>query len=113
MCPAETSIRLHLFLPPSAVLHIGIPDSMLRHMRTSVVISDALLEKARKVMAKRRVTLRSLVEEGLRRVLEGDGEAEFRPRDARFSGPLGFAEGRSERDVAAAIREFNDDAEAP
>jgi Arc/MetJ family transcription regulator len=80
-------------------------------MRTSVEISDALLAKARKVMAARRVTLRSLVEEGLRRVLAERTEADhFELRDARFRGPPGFVEGRSERDVAAAIREFNDGA---
>lgn len=82
---------------------------MLPHMRTSIDISDALLAKARKVMAKKRVTLRSLVEEGLRRVLDEDPRAsDFELRDARFDGPTGFAPGATEADVAAAIRELNE-----
>jgi Arc/MetJ family transcription regulator len=78
-------------------------------MRTSIEISDSLLARARKLMARKRVTLRSLVEEGLRRVLgeERDGSA-FRLRDARFDGPTGFAAGRSETDIERAIRELNE-----
>jgi hypothetical protein len=40
------------------------------HMKTTVEISDALLEAARTEAAQRGTTLRSLLEEGLRRVLE-------------------------------------------
>ena len=69
-------------------------------MRTSVEISDALLAKARKVMARRCVTLRALVEEGLRRVLTDEGSGgTFRMRDARLDGVTGFAVGRTEADV--------------
>ena len=75
----------------------------------SVEICDSLLARARRVMERRRVTLRSLVEEGLRRVLHDEREtAEFRLRDARFDGPTGFARGRSEADVMEAIREVNE-----
>ena len=40
------------------------------HMKTTVEISDALLEEARKVAARRNVTLRTLIEEGLRQVVK-------------------------------------------
>jgi hypothetical protein len=48
-------------------------------MRTSVEISDSLLEEARKVIAREGTTLRALTEQGLRRVV-----AERRQR----AGPL-------------------------
>ena len=82
---------------------------MLKHMRTSIELSDALLARARKVIGRKRVTLRALVEEGLRRVLRDEQqESRFRLRDARFDGPTGFANGRTEADVAQAIRDFNE-----
>lgn len=78
-------------------------------MRTSVEISDALLERARAVMAEQGVTLRALVEEGLRRVLDEPRRAEpFALRDARFDGTLGFVPGRDESAVSDAIREMNE-----
>ncbi len=39
-------------------------------MKTTVEISDALLAAARKVAARNRTTVRALIEEGLRRVVE-------------------------------------------
>jgi hypothetical protein len=39
-------------------------------MKTTVEIPDALLAAARKVAAKNRTTVRALIEEGLRRVVE-------------------------------------------
>lgn len=39
-------------------------------MKTTVEIADALFEEAKRVSAARRTTLRALIEEGLRRVLE-------------------------------------------
>lgn len=57
------------------------------HMKTTVEISDALLAEAKKVMKKRRVTLRGLIEEGLRRRLaEESTGSPFRLRQASFSG---------------------------
>ena len=57
------------------------------HMKTTIEISDAILEQAKEAAAAEGVTLRSLVEEGLRRVLSerqaGDG---FRLKDASFKG---------------------------
>ncbi len=66
---------------------------MLRHMRTTVHINDALARRVRALMAERHTTLRALVEEGLRRVVEeGRPSATFRLRDAS-AGQRGLAEG--------------------
>lgn len=50
-------------------------------------IADALLADARKVSARRGVTLRTLIEEGLRGVVRADAaRSTFRLRDASFRG---------------------------
>jgi len=56
-------------------------------MKTTFDIPDSLLNEARRAAAKRGTTLRSLVEEGLRRVL-GDrpGPHAFRLRKVTFDG---------------------------
>jgi Arc/MetJ family transcription regulator len=46
-------------------------------MKTTVEISDALLEEARRVAGRERTTVRALIEDGLRRVL---GERQRRRR---------------------------------
>lgn len=43
---------------------------MLSHMRTSVDLPEPLLLRAKRLARKRKTTLRSLLEEGLRAVLE-------------------------------------------
>jgi len=56
-------------------------------MKTTIQIPDSLFEEARKVAHRERVTLRSLVEEGLRRVLADHGKrGGFRLRKAAFRG---------------------------
>ncbi len=56
-------------------------------MKTTIDISDALMREARAVAARESVTLRSLVERGLRRVIaEARGRAPFRLRRASFNG---------------------------
>jgi hypothetical protein len=56
-------------------------------MKTTVEISDALLREARKVAAREGVTLRTLVERGLHRVVaETRREAPFKLRRASFKG---------------------------
>ena len=56
-------------------------------MKTTVHISDALLEDARKLAAKEHTTIRSLVEEGLRKVIaERRRTGGFRLRNASFNG---------------------------
>jgi len=56
-------------------------------MKTTVEISDLLLRDVRELAAQKGVTLRTLVERGLRRVLsETDGGVRFKLRRASFNG---------------------------
>jgi predicted amino acid racemase len=59
---------------------------MVSRIKTTVEIADSLLEAAKKVAARRGTTLRTLVESGLRRVLEEDEREAFRLRDASVTG---------------------------
>jgi tRNA(Ile2) C34 agmatinyltransferase TiaS len=60
---------------------------MVTHMKTTIEISDPLLEKARRVAAREGTTVRALVERGLRRVVEeGTPRRAFRLRKASFKG---------------------------
>lgn len=57
------------------------------HMKTTIDIADALAEQAKQVASAEGTTLRSLVEEGLRRVLdERRTDRGFRLRKAGFKG---------------------------
>lgn len=57
------------------------------HMKTTIEISDAVLEQAKRLAAKEDTTLRALVEEGLRRVVEErSGGGSFKLRDASYKG---------------------------
>lgn len=56
-------------------------------MKTTVNISDSLLEEARKVAARDKTTVRDLIERGLRKILaERKGARDFRLRKATFKG---------------------------
>jgi hypothetical protein len=56
-------------------------------MKTTVEISDALLEEAKALAAREKSTLRELIEDGLRRVLAGRRQrGAFQLRDASFRG---------------------------
>jgi hypothetical protein len=56
-------------------------------MKTTVEISDALLEAARKVAAAEGTTLRELIEAGLRQALAGrKKQGKFKLRKASFRG---------------------------
>jgi hypothetical protein len=56
-------------------------------MKTTIEISDALLEAARQVSRQEKTTVRSLVEEGLRKVIaERERGRGFRLRKASFKG---------------------------
>jgi hypothetical protein len=71
---------------------------MLRHMRTSIDMPDALLVKAKEVAHRRGTTLRELVIEGLQTVLAKQARApRFRLRDASF-GKDGLVDGLEETD---------------
>jgi len=79
-------------------------------MRTTVEIAEPLLKRVRGLMKKRKVTLRTLVEEGLQRVLEEDAPKQgFQLRDASFKGETGFASGVSAEDLPDIIRKFNEE----
>ena len=56
------------------------------HMKTTIEISDALLEQAKRRASERSTTLRALVEEGLREVLSARRVGSFVLRDASVSG---------------------------
>jgi len=56
-------------------------------MKTTVELSDPLLERAKRLAAERGSTLRELIETGLRRVLEEESSAKpFVLRDLRVTG---------------------------
>jgi hypothetical protein len=55
-------------------------------MKTTVDISDPLLRQARTVAAKRGTTLRALVEQGLRQVIDGKPAKPFKLKDGSFKG---------------------------
>ncbi|MEZ4300862.1 MAG: hypothetical protein R3B70_38365 [Polyangiaceae bacterium] len=56
-------------------------------MKTTVEISDALLEQTRELLAREKTTLRALIEEGLRHVIEEHtGRKPFKLRKATFGG---------------------------
>lgn len=53
---------------------------MSRHMRTTVRLDDALLERARKEADRRGITLTALIEEGLKLAMRRPLESNARPR---------------------------------
>jgi hypothetical protein len=68
-------------------------------MKTTVEISDALLRAAKRSARARGLTLRELVEDGLRRVLREDSAPRaFRLRRASFKG-MGRAAGTEDWEV--------------
>ena len=78
-------------------------------MRTTVVISEPLLKRVRRLMKQRGVTFRSLVERGLERVLDEEAPTRgFKLRDATFDSEVGFRAGVVFEDVAKYIYESNE-----
>ena len=60
---------------------------MVTHMKTTIEIAEPVLEQARRLARKEGVTLRDLVEEGLRTVVASRGGRKgFRLKEAAFSG---------------------------
>ena len=56
-------------------------------MKTTVDISDSLLKEAKKIAAKKKTSVRSLIEQGLRQTIEKYKEPQtFRLRKATFKG---------------------------
>jgi len=65
---------------------------MVTHMKTTIELPDPLLEQARRFAAARRMTLKALIEQGLRTVMaEKPEEKPFRLRDCSFDGGTGMA----------------------
>jgi len=58
---------------------------MLRHMRTTVRLNEALLERAKREAARRKTTLTALIEQGLRLAI---ARPAARPRGERVSLPV-------------------------
>jgi hypothetical protein len=56
-------------------------------MKTTVEITDSLLQQAKQLAASRSISLRQVIEEGLRNLLETKHEQPFRLRDGSFGGP--------------------------
>jgi uncharacterized membrane protein len=66
---------------------LAIWHNMGSHMKTTIDIADALLDDARRTAERRGVTLRTLVEEGLRMVVKAERQRPaFRLRDGSFGG---------------------------
>ncbi len=60
---------------------------MVNHMKTTIQIPDSLLKEARKLANEEHRTLKSLMEEGLRRIVsERKRRGSFRLRKATFKG---------------------------
>ncbi len=60
---------------------------MVAHMKTTIDIAAPLLRDAKHVAAKEGITLRELVEDGLRRAIAGRQQPRpFKLRDASFRG---------------------------
>ena len=70
---------------------------MVAHMKTTVEITDALLIEAKRLAAREGITVRALVEQGLRQAIrERRKRTEFRLRKATFRGE-GLQPGVAER----------------
>ena len=70
-----------------ALPHTELKWYTYTHMKTTIEISDSLLEEAKKLAAKEGTTVRAFVEQGLRRVVaERKSRDSFRLRKAAFKG---------------------------
>ena len=60
---------------------------MVTHMKTTIELSDSLLDEARRIAVRDGTTLRDVVEAGLRRIVqERRARGTFTLRDARVGG---------------------------
>jgi hypothetical protein len=73
----------------SGGLAVSVFDDMVAHMKTTVEIPEPLFLEVKRLAAETGTTLRELIEDGLRRVLEvrtQSAPAEFVLRDASVGG---------------------------
>jgi hypothetical protein len=71
---------------------------MVRHMKTTIVIADELVEKAKRRARRQKKTLREVVEEALQKQLsDEDSRRPFRLKRHAFKGK-GLQVGATERD---------------
>jgi len=60
---------------------------MANHMKTTVEISNSLLEEARRLASRAKKTVKALIDEGLRRIIaERKQKSAFKLRKASFKG---------------------------
>jgi len=60
---------------------------IVRNMKTTIDISDSLLQEAKKLSSQSQITLRSLVEQGLREIISRQkSDQKFKLRKASFRG---------------------------
>jgi hypothetical protein len=86
-----------VLLPIAARLNTPAHNDMVTHMKTTIEITDALLVEAKRVAAREGITVRMLVEQGLRQAIrERRQRGSFRLRKATFRGE-GFQPGVAER----------------
>ena len=72
--------------------------NMVTHMKTTVDIAHPLLDAAKRLAARERTTLRALIEQGLRKVVEEHrSPCPFKLRRATFAG-RGLREGLGDGD---------------
>ena len=70
-----------------AALCMAIHNDTYTHMKTTIEISDSLLEEAKRLAAKEGTTVRAFVEQGLRRIVaERKSKGAFHLRKASFKG---------------------------
>lgn len=74
-------------------------------MRTSIDLPDRLAEAARRYCAAHGRTLRDVICEGLRQVVDQEDRPAFRLRDARFRGERGFPPGVGASTVLDDVRD--------
>ena len=69
------------------MLHKTISGDMVSHMKTTIDISDPLLKEAKKLSAQKQITLRTLVEQGLREIISKQKpDHKFQLRKASYKG---------------------------
>ncbi len=69
------------------ILHKTILVDIASNMKTTIDIPDSLLKEAKKLSAQRQITLRSLVEQGLREIISRQkSDQKFKLRKASFRG---------------------------